>query len=263
MGNIMSGLLHISSALIEKPEYLTAKKKQSTAEELTNCKKSRNNAGNSTSLDKIINLGMPHIGEHIFKSIDTPGLTKCLEVSETWQELAENVLIKRWKGKMLEACRNGETKVVQLLLERCTSEESGLNFKYRYGATALMWGCQNGHKDVVQLLLDHSERIELNARNNGGNTALMFACIHGYKDVVNLLLDISERIELNARNNFGMTAFMWACKKGHKDVVNFFLDHSERIDLNDKDVLGRTALMIANQEGHQDIVQLISAKLNL
>ena len=76
-------------------------------------------------MENIINLGIPHVGELIFESIGTPGLVKCLEVSQTWKVLAENVLIKRWKGKMFEACKNGETKVVQLLLERCNSEERG------------------------------------------------------------------------------------------------------------------------------------------
>ena len=50
------------------------------------------------SLNKVINLGMPHVGEQIFESIDTPGLINCMEVSETWRELAGNVLIKRSKG---------------------------------------------------------------------------------------------------------------------------------------------------------------------
>ena len=59
-------------------------------------------------MDKVINHGMPHIGERIFESIDTPGLIKCLDVSQTWRDLAENVLVKRWKGKMLEACKKME-----------------------------------------------------------------------------------------------------------------------------------------------------------
>ena len=130
MDNI-NGLLHDSSAIMEKLEDLTPdkKRKQSAAEELTDCKKSRNDAQNVTSLDKVINLGIPHVGELIFESMDTAELLKCILVSETWKVLAENVLIKRWKGKMYEACQNGETKVVQLLLERCNSEESGLNIK--------------------------------------------------------------------------------------------------------------------------------------
>ena len=96
-------------------------------------------------MENIINLGIPHVGEHIFESINTPGLLNCLEVSQTWKELAENVLIKRWKGKMLEACISGETKVVQLLLERCNSGEIGLNSKDNIGMTVFMWACRTGH----------------------------------------------------------------------------------------------------------------------
>ena len=78
-------------------------------------------------MDKVINLGIPHIAENIFESIDTPELFECALVSETWKILAENVLIKRWKGKIMEACKNGETKVVQLLLECCNPEVSTLS----------------------------------------------------------------------------------------------------------------------------------------
>ena len=118
-------------------------------------------------MDKVINLGIPHAGELIFESIDTPGLIQCALVSETWKVLAENVLAKRWKGRMLEACEDGETKVVQLLLERFTFEENGLNIEDELGYTPFLAGCFHGHKDVVQLLLDKSGRnIDLNARSN-------------------------------------------------------------------------------------------------
>ena len=60
-----------------------------------------------------------------------------------------------------------------------------------------MEACLNGHKDVVQLLLDHSERVELNARDNIGNTAFIFACYGAKKNVIQLLVDNSERIEVN------------------------------------------------------------------
>ena len=74
-------------------------------------------------MDKVINFGIPHVGELIFESIDTPDLVNCMEVSETWKILAENILIKRWKHRMHEACISGETKVVQLLLENFISKE--------------------------------------------------------------------------------------------------------------------------------------------
>ena len=154
-------------------------------------------------IDKVINLEIPHVGELIFESIDTPGLIQCLEVSQTWKALAKNVLIKRWEGKMLKACQNGETKVVQLLLEHFNSEESGLNINEddEFGNTPFMVACCYGHNDIVQILLDNLDGIELKARGYNGWTVLKIA-------------------------------FMWACYYGHKDVVQLLLGHSDPVDLN-------------------------------
>ena len=41
-------------------------------------------------MEKVINLGIPHVGELIFESIDTPGLFQFALVSETWKILAED-----------------------------------------------------------------------------------------------------------------------------------------------------------------------------
>ena len=49
-------------------------------------------------MDKVINLGIPHVAELIFESLDTLGLIKCMEVSETWTVLARSVLVKRPEG---------------------------------------------------------------------------------------------------------------------------------------------------------------------
>ena len=68
-------------------------------------------------MEKVINLGMPHVGENIFQSIDTPELINCLEVSQTWNELAGKVLIRRCKGKIFEASKSGETKIEAVLFE--------------------------------------------------------------------------------------------------------------------------------------------------
>ena len=208
-------------------------------------------------MDKIINLGIPHVGELIFENIDTPGLIKCLEVSQTWKVVAENVLLKRWKGKMLEACKSGETKIVQVLLERCNSEESGLNAKDEDGCTAFLLACFYGNTYVVKLLLDQSN-IDLNARNNHQLTAFILACSErGNEDVIKLLLDHSERINLNATDNYGLTAFILACLKGHKNVVQLLLDHYERIEVNAADNSGLTGFMYACKYGHKNVAQLL------
>ena len=69
-------------------------------------------------MEKVINLGIPHVGEKIFESSETDELITYFLVSETWKELAENVLLKRWKGWTYLACSSGKTEIVKLLLER-------------------------------------------------------------------------------------------------------------------------------------------------
>ena len=68
-----------------------------------------------------------------------------------------------------------------------------------------MFACYKGQKDVVKLLLDHSERLELNARGiDDGETAFMYACSYGHKGIVQLLLNSPDKnIELSARNDGG------------------------------------------------------------
>ena len=186
--------------------------------------------------------------------------------------------MKKWKGKLYEACESGETQLVQFLLQRHDTEEMNSELN-KYGRNAFMCACRFGHKDIVKLLLDHSEpKIHMYAKNK---SALFYACMNGHIDVVNLLLYHSKsKIDLKARKTYfrprrgcmfygtydrrtvGETALMEACVEGHKDVVKLLLEHSDpRIDLKARDIYGRTALFIANVYGNQDIVQLIEAKL--
>ena len=211
-------------------------------------------------MEKIINFGIPHVGEQIFNDLSTNDLIQCLEVSHMWKTFAETTLLQRSKGKMYESCESGTTKLVKLLLENYNGEESGLNVKDEWGRTSFMIACKYGHKDVVKLLIDYAKgTIDLNARSNRGWTALMYACSGGHKDIVKLLIDYSERpIDLNASNILEVTAFMFACNYGHKDVVKMLLDHSKgKIEFNARDDNGWTAFIRACIQGHNDVVQLL------
>ena len=115
-------------------------------------------------MEKIIDLGIPHIGEQIFKCLKLDDLVHCLEVSQTWKTLALSAL----KGKMFEVCQSGKTEIVKLLLENYNGEESGLNFKNALSRTLFLVACYEGHKDVVKLLL--YQNIDLNAKDIYGRT---------------------------------------------------------------------------------------------
>ena len=228
-------------------------------------------------MDKIINLGIPHVAENIFESIDTPELVQCALVSETWKVLAENVLLKRWNGKIVEASKCGETKVVQLLLEHSnqTDEEH-----YQF-SVALMTATRHGHKDVVGLLLDRSNTNGINICLSARywkilcDPPFMIACINGCKEVVQMFLNFGSNhdIDVNARDKSGDTAFIHACRNGHKDVVQLLLDYSDRfrneikagamfdlnryLKLNATNNCGYTGFIVACREGQEDVVKLL------
>ena len=96
-------------------------------------------------MEKVINLGMPHVSENIFENIGTDELCQYFLVSQTWKVLAENVLLKRWKSKLFQACKSGKAKIVQLLLEHYESEDIGLNARNEYEDTVFICACHTGY----------------------------------------------------------------------------------------------------------------------
>ena len=45
---------------------------------------------NASTMDFIINLGIPHVSEHIFRTIDTATLIRFRQVSKVWKIIIEN-----------------------------------------------------------------------------------------------------------------------------------------------------------------------------
>ena len=209
-------------------------------------------------MDKVINLGIPHVGEKIFRSINTDGLIQCLAVSQSWKVMVENVLLKRWNGNLREACRSGKTEIVRILLE--SGLETGLNKIVKHGRTLLQLACLNGHKEVAKLLIDHG--ADVNAKGACWDYAINCACIGEHTDIVKLILDYApfKRIEFNKKDIGGRNAILWSCEVGNTDIVKVLLDYSDTtnpIDWNIRNDVGRTAFMLACFNGYKDIVKLI------
>ena len=126
-------------------EDLTKSKHQKRFE---NVKEARNK---DCTINNIINLGIPHVGEQIFSSVDTNELIQLIEVSEPWKVIIENVLLRRWNGRIYEACKDGKTEIVKILLANLKGKNPELNAKVAHGLTAFTRACKNGHKDVCQI----------------------------------------------------------------------------------------------------------------
>ena len=159
--------------------------------------------------------------------LETEDLVQCLKGSKCLKALTVRILLQRWKGEILEACKTAWTEVVQVLLEN--SEDVELNVQDSYGNTPLMNACKFGRKDTVELLLAHSA-TNLNAATNIlGTTAFMEACMFGHLDTIKLFLDhhSNTSIDFNAENDRGKTAFQLACDHRIKKVVQLILKYSK------------------------------------
>ena len=132
-------------------------------------------------MEKVINLGIPHVGELIFESIDTRGLIECALVSETWKLLAVNVLLKRWEN-IIEASKSGKAEVVRIFLERSKNLDCELEERDNDGLTAFMSACKLGHTDVVQLLLDYSNAQDEIVIEDDECSTFELVCNNGQKN---------------------------------------------------------------------------------
>ena len=159
------------------------------------------------NMDRVINIGVPHIAKKIFEHLDIHGLIRCMYVSGTWRQLAEESFVNRLseadqadengRNPVMVACIFGYTYVLQILLDYSQSENIDLNCVSYYDLTLntpLMFACENGHEDAVKLLLDYSgsQFIDFNHQCSEKRTAFMLACKGGHLEVVRLLLDYSE-----------------------------------------------------------------------
>ena len=109
-------------------------------------------------IDTVINLGLPHVADKIFKSLSIDDLKQCQKVSKTWmvlseEILAEKILFQQWKGRLWEACKEGKTKIVKLLLDY--GDDTDLNAEDWDRRTSFAWACSNSHEAVAQLLVNH------------------------------------------------------------------------------------------------------------
>lgn len=72
-------------------------------------------------------------------------------------------------NKLWIACWNNDIKVIEFLIKN----GADLNYKNKYGTTALMASAFLGHHDAVKLLINSG--ADTNIKDKNGDTAIMIA----------------------------------------------------------------------------------------
>ena len=122
---------------------------------------------------------------------------------------------------LLEACKDGKTENVTMLLEK----GADVNAEDDYGITALMCASENGHTEIVSMLLEKG--ADVNAECDEGRTALMWASVYGHTEIVSMLLEVGA--DVNAEDDYGITALTNASEDGHTEIVSMLLEKGAEI----------------------------------
>ncbi|KAK1830600.1 ankyrin repeat-containing domain protein [Podospora conica] len=209
------------------------------------------------------------------------------------------------------ATYRGHAEIVELLLG---DSRVNINARSRKDYTPLQVACRIGNTKLVQLLLDHGADASLVDIDN--DTARDCALDNGHNDIVQILDDARFQTlgsldraawlgdgaaleELLLQDDFPPSqadlsrALSYACERGHVNVVQTLLNHQDAtaepesrsasallwpaswrgdeamislllgrpgIDVNCKNPNGRTALSLAAQKGHHPIVRALLAR---
>ena len=152
---------------------------------------------------------------------------------------------------LLEAAAEGETDVVELLIDEYEAE---IEMKDKNGQTPLIQAIAWGHESVVRMLLEKGANIE--TTDEDGRTPLIKAAFHGHEAIVRLLLEKGAKIE--AKDNDGDTPLIEAANWRHPSIVRMLLEKGAKIEA--KNHKGWTPLIQAAWQGYEPIVRMLLEK---
>ena len=127
-----------------------------------------------------------------------------------------------------------------------------VNWRDKWGRTALYSACMYDHRDVAELLLDHG--ADINATYYGC-TPLMLVSSKGDASITKLLLD--RGCNVNAISNCDGTALHFACRQGSTESVKELLAHGA--DTSIKKSNGMTPMDEAHHSNQQAVIDLLDS----
>ncbi len=148
---------------------------------------------------------------------------------------------------LMQACKEGNTKIVKLLLRHGAKME----MQTFTGETALIYTAKYEHIETMIALLEYGANP--NTLNNANSSALIEAALFKNPKGIPVLLEYNA--DANIQNVWGKNALMLACRGDILEAVKLLLPKTKNINAQDEE--GKTALLHAIYGGNENIVKLL------
>ncbi len=157
-----------------------------------------------------------------------------------------------------EACRNGEKKMVEILLSGLLTRGQVLNETNDFGQTGMYYAIKNGHKDIVEELVESLTPVQK-------KTAFHYAQKFKKYNIIKFLVDKGiGPVLLYTTNTTGITNLHFICRRGDIKLLDALLSNTNNLpdieSLKEGNSRGYTPLHYAAEYGHTKIIKKLKEK---
>ena len=134
--------------------------------------------------------------------------------------------------QFIPGCKNGDIALAFSIFQHFSFNPNAYFHCDKLTRTSgLIEACTNGRTELLSLLLK-DPRINVNIENNCGSTGFISACNHRHTAIVSLLLK-DPRVDVNKRDIYGRTGFFLSCHNDFLEIVSLLL-RDQRIDASER-----------------------------
>ena len=177
------------------------------------------------------------------------------------ESIEETITDENGDTPLHEACLSGETKVVEMLLEKLKARGAvDVLLPNDKQLNPLHIACREGYVDIVKLLFKYAfhQRDKLvTAQDNELSTPLHLACENGQEgnDIIvqSLLLN---KADIFAKMENGVTPMHIAARHGHKRVMEMLSTSGENI-FDVRDIDEQTPLHYAAENNQVEMIEYL------
>ena len=235
-------------------------------------------SGNISTLQALLELGAdPHCkdGEGL-SAYEWAVKNELPQVLTVLQQAGINKVVVTPEERLLNAAEQGDTALVQELIEQGVDVNCRDSRKNTKNSTPLMLAATGGYLESVEMLL--SANADPNLNDSGeqeisegikslgfetilsmgykiGQTALIAAANKGYQEILQKL--ITAEAAINYQDKLGRTALFVACEAENLEIVQILLDAGANVDL--KTTNGESTLLAPTRRCDLPLIELLIA----